>query len=113
MGEPFYQSDSFTFTEIKNILLRDYSFQQSNHPSELVSSQVKSDEEIDEIVRISINHFLGNEYYKKNAIQPNMLLTKLGSIRGYLTFIHQDLLDIFIQYMAKSGYNLNPLISNL
>lgn len=108
MGEPFYQQEHMTFNEIKNMLLKDYSVLQTAYPSELTLEQSKTDFELDNLVRVSINHFLGNEYYKKGLIEPDTPISKFGSIRGYITFIHSDLLNIFTEYMAKDGFQLNP-----
>lgn len=107
MGEPFYQQEHMTFYEIKNMLLKDYSVLQAAYPSELSLGQSKTELELDNIVRVSINHFLGNEYYRKGHIEQGTPITKFGSTRGYITFIHSDLLNIFIEYMATDGFQLN------
>ena len=93
MDEPYYESNSLTLKEIVNIMMTSI----KNRNLETFNLNI----DMVEIIIKSIQEKLKNDKMeiltKKELQNENTKIEKFGSIRGFMTFIYDDLFDIIIE----------------
>ncbi len=93
MEEPYYENNSITLKEIVNIMITSF----KNRNIEINNSNI----DMVEIIIQSIQEKLKNDKMeiltKKELQDENTKIEKFGSIRGFMTFIYDDLFDIIVE----------------
>ena len=98
MKEPYYESNSLTLKEIVNIMITSF----KNRNIEINNSNI----DIVEIIIQSIQEKLKNDKMEilteKDLQDENTKIIKFGSIRGFMTFIYDDLFEIIMENMKNA-----------
>ena len=93
MDEPYYESNSLTLKEIVNIMMTSI----KNKNLEIIDLNI----DMVEIIIKSIQEKLKNDKMeiltKKELQNENTKIEKFGSIRGFMSFIYDDLFDIIME----------------
>ena len=93
MEEPYYENNSLTLKEIVNIMITSF----KNRNIEINNSNI----DMVEIIIQSIQEKLKNDKMEilteKELQDENTKIEKFGSIRGFMTFIYDDLFDIIVE----------------
>ena len=93
MDEPYYESNSLTLNEIVNIMMTSI----KNKNLEIIDLNI----DMVEIIIKSIQEKLKNDKMeiltKKELQNENTKIEKFGSIRGFMSFIYDDLFDIIME----------------
>ena len=93
MDEPYYESNSLTLKEIVNIMMTSI----KNRNLETIDLNIN----MVEIIIKSIQEKLKNDKMeiltKKELQNENTKIEKFGSIRGFMSFIYDDLFDIIME----------------
>ena len=101
MESPYYENKSLTLKEIVNIMITSF----KNRKIEINNSNI----DIVEIIIKSIQEKLKNDKMEilneKELQDENTKIEKFGSIRGFMTFIYDDLFDIIIENINEYTRN--------
>lgn len=91
-GGPFYEEISMSFYEVRNSFL--------SKISNSIDVQLETNE-LNNILIDSINEYLNEDYLSYDDDLFNLKLSKLGSIRGFMTFSEKPLFVIFNKNVQK------------
>ncbi len=105
MDEPYYESNSLTLKEIINIIItscKNKNIEINNSNNDIV--------DIVDIIINSIQEKLKSDdmdiLTDKELLDENTKVEKFGSIRGFMTFVYDDLFEIVV----KNIYKMNDTI---